>query len=237
MPVPLTLSSVPDLLPNIQYVSAGGQTVFPYPFPITLDADLIVVINGVTQPTGLGYTLSGQGNPTGGNLTFPVGQLAGTIITLFRDVEIQRITQIQQNSGFSSTAFNAEFNQIYLIMQQLDEAISFSLQIPNTNNPAPVTTLLPSAYANSFLGFDANGNPQPVALTSSAITATIIAALLNGGAATVNSTVINIAQTPAEVTAAAVPTNPSFVPGDIRRYGATTASVDNTVAIQAAINA
>src|SRR5207237_1175993 len=106
MTVPLSLSSVPAVLPYIQYVATSGQTVYPNPFPITQDADLIVVINGVTQPTDSGYTLSGQGNATGGNVTLNSGSTGGDIITLFRNVTIQRLTQIGQNSGFSSAAFN-----------------------------------------------------------------------------------------------------------------------------------
>lgn len=167
MSVPFILSDVPDVTPYIQYVATGGQTVFPYPFPITQDSDLVVVANGVTLNTDSGYTLSGQGNDNGGNVTFTLGRTAGDIITLFRDIQIQRVSQIAQNSGFSSTTFNAEFNNIYLIMQQLAASQSLSLQVPNTNNPSPVTTLTPSAYANKYLAFDANGNPQPAILTSS----------------------------------------------------------------------
>ena len=49
MAVPLTLSSVPAQTPYVQYVSSAGQTVFPYPFEITQDSDLVVLINGVQQ--------------------------------------------------------------------------------------------------------------------------------------------------------------------------------------------
>lgn len=177
MAIPQTLSDVPNLTPYIQYVSGSGQTVFPYPFPITQDSDLVVVINGVTQATDGGYTLSGQGNDTGGNLTFTLGQTAGTIVTLFRDISIQRITQISQNSGFSSTAFNAEYNNVYLILQQLEAQIALCLQIPNTNNPAPTTILTPATYANKYQAYDANGNPTPAA----AIAVTTLTQALIGG--------------------------------------------------------
>ena len=198
MSVPLTLSSVPAVNPYIQYVATGGQTVYPYPFPITQDADLVVVINGVTQATDAGYALSGQGNPTGGNVTLNSGSTNGDIITLYRSIAIQRITQISQNSGFSSTAFNAEFNQIYLLLQQINEAVGFCLQVPGTNSPAPTTTLTPGSYANKYLSFDANGNPTPAVLTSlGSLTQTIISSLLNP-------------QTTREVTVSIVPSNTLF---------------------------
>ena len=208
MGIPATLSSVPALTPYIQYVATNGQTVFPYPFPITQDSDLIVVVNGVTLNTDAGYTLSGQGNATGGNLTFALGQVSGAIVTLFRDITIQRVTQIGQNSGFSSTAFNAEYNSIYLILQQLDEALALCLQVPNTNSPAPTTGLTPGAYANKYLSFDNNGNPIPAALTSvGTLTAQIIGALV-------------YPRTTAEINAGVTPTTNVYPQGDPRRYGA-----------------
>ncbi|HET9109080.1 MAG TPA: hypothetical protein VFN79_18030 [Steroidobacteraceae bacterium] len=43
-------------------------------------------------------------------------------------------------------------------------------------------------------------------------------------------------QTPAEISAGVTPTNYAYFPGDIRRYGATTASPDNSAAINTAIS-
>ena len=135
MAVPLTLLSVPAQTPYIQYIATSSQTVFPYPFEITQDSDLVCLINGVEQATDSGYTLSGQGATGGGNLTFTLGQTAGTIITLYRDISISRITQLAQNGTFFSSNFNNEYNRIYLIMQQLEQQIANCLQIPNTNSP------------------------------------------------------------------------------------------------------
>ncbi|HEV2178327.1 MAG TPA: glycosyl hydrolase family 28-related protein [Stellaceae bacterium] len=220
MSVPATLSSVPAVTPYIQYVATTGQTVFPYPFPITQDADLIVVINGVTQATDSGYTLTGQGSPTGGNLTFTLGRTSGDIVTLFRNIAIARLTQIAQNSGFSSTAFNAEFNNIYLLLQQLNESIGFCLQVPNTNSPTPSTTLVPANYANKYLAFDANGNPTPALLTSvGSLTQAIIAGLFQP-------------QTQAEISAGVVPTSFVYPPLYSKRYGAVGDGVtDDTAAL------
>jgi len=235
MAVPLTLLSVPAQTPYIQYVSTSSQTVFPYPFEITQDADLVCLINGVQQATDSGYTLSGQGATGGGNLTFTTGQSAGTIITLYRNISIARITQLAQNGTFFSSNFNNEYNRIYLIMQQLQQSIDNCLQIPNSNNPAPITTLTPASYANKYLAFDSYGNPEPAALTSSgAITGSILASILATytAAAFTPSTV----QSTAEIAASVVPTNYGFPPGDLRRYGAKIdGATDDTTAINNAI--
>jgi hypothetical protein len=223
MGTPAILSSVPNVNPYIQYVAMNGQTVFPYPFPITQDADLIVVINGVTQPTDSGYTLSGVGQSNGGSLTFTLGRTTGDIITLYRNIAIQRVTQITQNAGFSSTTFNTEYNQIYLILQQLQESLSFALQIPNTNSGGPVTLLTPGAYANKYLAFDVNGNPTPALLTSSgALTQAILTGLLNP-------------QTSAETAAGVTAVNLAYPVLSVDRYG--TNLVPGTTDMLTAINA
>ena len=239
MAVPLTLLSVPAQTPYIQYVATSSQTVFPYPFEITQDSDLVCLINGVEQATDSGYTLSGQGATGGGNLTFTLGQTAGTIITLYRDISISRITQLAQNGTFFSSNFNNEYNRIYLIMQQLEQSIGFCLQVPNTNNPAPVTTLTPAAYANKYLSFDQYGNPQPAALTSSG---TVTAALVGGFIYPISA---------AETAASITPTNYTYPWGAVDRYqtnavpvtsantnvsAGTSTATDMTVGFQAAIN-
>lgn len=245
MAVPLTLSSVPAQTPYVQYVSGSGQTVFPYPFEITQDSDLVCLINGVAQPTDSGYTLSGQGATGGGNLTFTIGQTVGKIITLYRNITIARITQLAQNGTFFSSNFNNEFNRIYLIMQQLQQSLlpagasAFALMIPNSNSPAPTTLLTPTNYANKYLAFDSNGNPTPAALTSSgSLTAAIVASLLNAGSpAIVNSTVIGTPQTPAEATNSVVPVNTGFAEGNLNRYGTNTTpgTTDMSAALTAAL--
>lgn len=232
MAVPLTLSSVPAQTPYVQYVSGASQTVFPYPFEITQDSDLVCLINGAAQPTDGGYTLSGQGTTGGGNLTFLIGQTAGTIITLYRNISIARITQLAQNGTFFAANFNNEFNRIYLILQQLNQSLlpggnsAFALMIPNSNTPAPATLLTAAAYANKYLSFDANGNPQPAALTSSgAITTSILAPFLN------------LAQSAAEVSAGVVPSNLQYPVGYVDRYGTNTTpgTTDMTSAFNSAI--
>lgn len=203
MGIPASLSSVPDVAPYIQYVASSGQTVYPYPFPITQDADLVVVINGVSQSTDSTYSVSGVGVTAGGNVTLNAGSTTGDIVTLYRDIQIERISQIAQNSGFSSIVFNNEFNNFYLIAQQLQSSIAQCLQIPNTNSPPVSTILTPAAYASKYLAFDINGNPTPAVLTSSgALTQAIISNLA-------------YPQTTAEFNAGVVPVNTRIPSHDV----------------------
>ncbi len=224
MAVPLTLSSVPAQTPWAQYVASTGQAVFPYPFEITQDSDLVVLVNGVQQPVDGGYTLTGQGASGGGNVNFAVGQVQGTVITLYRNISIARLTQLAQNGTFFSANFNDEFNRIYLIMQQLQQSLlpggnqAFALMVPNSNSPAPTTLLTPASYAGKYLSFDGNGNPIPAALTSSgALTGPIVATVLNGSPQN-----LPIPVSAAETAASVVPVNLYYPVGYVDRYGTNT---------------
>lgn len=232
MTVPATLTSVPAQTPYIQYTATSNQTVFAYPFEITQDSDLVVLVNGVNPGTDVGYTVSGQGNTTGGNVTFTSGQAAGTIVTLYRDCTISRVTQLTQNGGFFSASFNAEFNKIYLILQDHDDQLNgggpgFALRIPYTNTPAPTTLLASGSYANKYLAFDSNGNPTPAALTSSG---TVTQALVGG---------LIWPQHAGEIANSITPSNYGYVWGDVRRYGAVpdSGTTNNQTPFQNAITA
>ena len=160
----MTIDVVQNITPSVQYVATAGQTVYPYPFPIIDNTDLVVLVNAVA--TGA-YNVTGAGGDTGGNITLSTPSTAGDIVTIYRNIPIVRVTQYQQNGPFTSAAINGELDNIYLILQQLAFDNGLALKVPITNIGPPVTTLTPAQYANAYLAFDANGNPTPAALTSS----------------------------------------------------------------------
>lgn len=54
------------------YSGDGGTTVFAYTFQILAASEITVTVDGVAQVLTTDYTLSGVGNPAGGNVTFLV---------------------------------------------------------------------------------------------------------------------------------------------------------------------
>ena len=223
MAVPLTLSSVPAQTPYVQYIATASQTVFPYPFEITQDSDLVCLINGVAQATDRRLHVHRPGRHRRRELDVhasakpraPSSRCTATSRSA-------RISQLAQNGTFFSSTFNNEYNRIYLIMQQLEQSLGQCLQVPNTNNPAPSTTLTPTNYANLLLGFDSNGNPQPAANVSSVVTSGTIQALF-------------YPRTQAEINASITPANYPY--DDIRRYGIVPDSAGAATANSAALAA
>lgn len=124
---------VNDIDPRVQYTATNGQTVFPYPFPIFNDVDLVVVdgVDGPVLTLGVDYTVSGAGNDTGGNVTFLVGRALNAIITIYRDIPADRNTDVPQDGPWSSVAYNDELDKVIMLIQQLnmrlDRVVRFSL--------------------------------------------------------------------------------------------------------------
>ena len=88
---------VGDTAPRIQYTGDGAQTAFTYPFPIFDDGDLEVYVDSTPSVLTTDYTVSGAGVSAGGDVTFLIAPADGTLITLRRNIAIQRISDFQQS--------------------------------------------------------------------------------------------------------------------------------------------
>jgi hypothetical protein len=204
----MSIDTVNDLPPRVQYVASAAQTVFPYPFPVFQDADLEVYVDGALQALTTDYTVDGEGDDTGGDVTFVDAMVGDEIVTILRDIAIDRTTDISQNGQWQSAAYNDEMDKVYLILQQLKSNFLRSLRIPVVADVDDADIELTVAnFANTYLSFDADGKPTPAVLSATTMTQTIIGALL-------------YPRTPEEITAGITPTSYAYFGLDVRRYGA-----------------
>jgi len=174
-----SIDNVTDIEPFVQYVAAASQTVFDYPYPIFQDADLVVLVDGVEQALTTDYTVTGEGEDTGGTVTLVTALAGGEIVTIYRDIAIERDTDIAQNGPWSSVAYNDEQDKTYLLLQQLKRDTRRALRIPlSAEVDSTDIELDPTNYANKYLTFDSDGKPTPAALSSTTMTQSTIGALL-----------------------------------------------------------
>lgn len=217
----MSVDIVNDIEPRVQYTAAAAQTDFDYPFPIFADGDLVVDVDGVTQALTTDYTVSGAGADTGGTVTFLVAMAGNEVVTIYRDLPIERTTDFQQNGRFSSAAFNDELDKIIMVQQQLSAAVRRALRVPQADTTASADMELPSIAnrASKYLYFNASGDPEM---------ATAVAANQVFSQSTVGTALYTV-QTPTELANGITPSNPYWPPGDIRRYGGTVGGSLNLV--------
>lgn len=223
-----SIDDVQDISPRVQYTAIAAQTVFAYPFPIFVDADIVVDVDGVTKVLTTDYTVSGAGNETGGNVTFVVAMTGDEVVTIYRDIAIERSTDFQQNGPWSSATFNDELDKLYLIIQELENKVGRAIRFPitsaSTNAQAEMAPI--SNFFEKFLRITSAGLLEAADVLDGVVTlsAEIIGALL-------------YPQTALELAAGITPTTFRYVPGDVRRYGTVGdgATVD-TAALQRALD-
>lgn len=155
----------PDNDARIQYVATAAQTVFPYDFPISDEADIVVIQEGVTLTLTTDYTVSGVGQQNGGNVTLTSGATLADVVTLYRDEPIERTSNFNVAGDFLSGTINDQLNSIVRWGQQLERDINRVVQLDPQDTAASVILPLTADRQGKFLAFDSSGDPIAAAGT------------------------------------------------------------------------
>lgn len=156
---------MPAVTPIVRYAANGSETTYSYPFPIFASEDLAVYLGGAKQASG--YTISGAGETAGGTVVFGSAPAPGVVITLARELPIERVTDYLEGGDFSAASINTELDYIVATVQQVERQNDVMLRYGDDETPGE--TVLPerSLRANKALGFDGNGDPVAVSLEGS----------------------------------------------------------------------
>lgn len=159
---------MPDVTPIVRYLADGTQIEFVYPFPIFASEDLAVYINGAKQVSG--FDIAGAGETAGGSVTFDAAPAENSIITIARELPLERMTDFLEGGDFSAQSINTELDYITALAQQVNRANNLMLKYGDHETPG--NTELPSKEnrAGKALGFDDDGNPVAVSLEGSMAT-------------------------------------------------------------------
>ena len=100
-------------------------------------------------------------------MTFDTAPPAGTIVTLMRELPIERMTDFLEGGDFSAQSINNELDYLTASVQQVARAQGTMLRYSDHETPAGITLPDRIQRANRALGFDADGNPVSVSLEGS----------------------------------------------------------------------
>ncbi|MBI1301345.1 MAG: hypothetical protein GC137_06770 [Alphaproteobacteria bacterium] len=156
---------IPDIVPIVRYVADGVDVSYLYPFPIFASEDLKVYFNGAEQVSG--FTISGAGVTAGGSVTFDIAPAEDVIITLARELPIERVTDYLEGGDFSAASINTEMDYVIASLQQVNRENDLMLKYGDHETPGNVTLPDRGVRANKALGFDGDGNPVAVSLEGS----------------------------------------------------------------------
>ena len=150
--------TVADNTSRDQYTATSGQAVFPYTFEIFNKDDVVVIKNTTTLIEGTNYTVTGVGNENGGSIVLTAGATTGDIITVYRDMPLERNSDYQTSGDFLASEVNNDFDRLWLAAQQINELSARSIKRPDSDS-ASINMVLPVALdrADKMLAFDGTG--------------------------------------------------------------------------------
>lgn len=132
--------------PRIQYTADGILTEYEFPFAIFKTSDIDVYF-GDTKQESISYTVSEARHSDGGTVTFGTAPESGTIITIVRNLSIERTSDFQEGSTLRAKVLNDELDYQIACTQQIAENLNRSMVLPPyaTDNDLDLTLPTPSA--------------------------------------------------------------------------------------------
>ena len=204
--------------PRVAYTATANQQAFTIPFEFFAVGD-VKVYNGTTLLTYDDnadavneYSLTGTASDSdesyeygaGGTVNIgATGISAGAIITIIRDITIERTSDFSPSGAFSVTDLNTELDKIYAKLSDIDQQSDRSVKLLDTDSISATVTLPAKATrASKVLTFDSDGN---VATTYTAVDTTTVAGIASNvtTVAGISSNVTTVAGISSNVTSVA----------------------------------
>ena len=115
-----------------QYTSTGTTGPHSFSFQVNATSELKVYVNDVVKTETTDYTVSLNADGTG-SITFGSATTTDDIITIIGDLPLSRSTAYPTGQPITSASLNTDFDNLYIISQQLAEITNRSIQLkPST---------------------------------------------------------------------------------------------------------
>lgn len=158
--------------------TTGPWTVGAY---FLADEDLVVTYTdsaGVDTVLGLtsGYTVTGEGNPSGGAVTTTTAYAAGGTITIVNDPQALQETDYTETDAFPAASHERALDRLTMLIQRLITRVSRSFRLSDSEDAIAVLAT-PAARALKTWTNDASGNltfTAPAEGTSAALAADLL---------------------------------------------------------------
>jgi hypothetical protein len=185
------------------FIGNGTASVFGFSFKVFAAADLDVIrlnsSTGVETTLVLNsdYTVTLNGNQNtnpGGSVTLSAGALAtGLTLTITSDIANLQPTDLTNQGGFYPEVITDSLDRATIQIQQMADDLTRSIKAPISDASPDMELPSASVRANSFLAFDASGNPIVQAASSSAAPTSITRQVFSG---TGSQTIFTLASDP-----------------------------------------
>jgi len=150
---------------NVASFNGNGVTQsFPIAFKFNSPSDLVVLLidettgDAVTLELNSNYTVSGEGQESGGVVNTTTAPISGQQLFVTRIVDILQLIDFRNQGKFFAEVHEGAFDLLTMIAQQHEAEISRSLQVAEYD-PKPGRIPSVAQRAGKLLAFDEAGNP------------------------------------------------------------------------------
>lgn len=112
---------------QFSYVGDGVTTVFPFPSRFLSNSDIIVGVDGVQIFTG--FTVTGQGVESGGNVTFSAAPAVSAVVTLIRAPAINQLLDFVNNQTVLAQNIDNGLDKLTIVAQYLDYLMARTIRL------------------------------------------------------------------------------------------------------------
>tara|TARA_R110000851_G_scaffold174949_3_gene321173 strand:+ start:8451 stop:9644 length:1194 start_codon:yes stop_codon:yes gene_type:complete len=112
----------------------GSTVTFSYTFLIEAGAELVVVLTdaaglATVQTLTTHYTVSGVGNPAGGDLTFVTAPATGETVTIIRNIDATQAVDLVNRGKVVPSIIEASLDKLTRMFQNLEERVNRTPQL------------------------------------------------------------------------------------------------------------
>ena len=176
---------------RIQYTTNGSQTSFAFSFQINADSELKVILGETTQSLSSNYTVTIATNGTG-TVNYASAPTSGQKLTILANKPLSRESAYSTGASFTAASLETDFDNTVMILQQFEEKIDRTLQLPEfvTGSTAPSLTVpyndTSSDNANKVIGYNTDGTDLTL-LSKGVSTVNVTTNTLSAGASATGS--------------------------------------------------
>ena len=147
---------VHGIVPRIQYLADGTLTEYEFPFVIFKTSDIDVYFGDSKQDIST-YSVSDARRSDGGSVTFNAPPAKGLVITIVRNLSIERTTDFQEGGALRANVLNDELDYQIACQQQIADGLNRSMVLPPYASDINVDLTLPTPSAGKAIVWNSAG--------------------------------------------------------------------------------
>ena len=153
---------------RVDYTATGSDSTYQFAFVVYSESDLLVTVRDTSNveatyalTTNYTVALASAVMPSAGSITLVAGNLtADYIITIRRKLALTQTTDLHGQGSTTPATLESRYDKLLMQVQQLQDQVSRSLRLFETEPGTPAKTVLPFATtrASKVCAFDSSGN-------------------------------------------------------------------------------